>query len=579
MALQSLRTFHWVLAGATSLPGLVIVGILGLLSHRIYFIRGEHHMKAPLYVALWSLVTVSIICATYMVEKGGSATILKSIYTLLLLNSAFMAPLFTSMLIYRSLEHPLKDFPGPRLAAVSKLWHFHQIFKKQNYILLEEIRNEYGSHVRTGPQELTVFHPDVLDIIGRHDTTCMKAPIYDMLRPFESISTIRKKEEYRARRKGWDEAFSLSSSYVPGKEERVTDLALLLIEQLHLYSGQPVNVTTWLFHFAFDVMMDMSFGRSLDLTKSLTAKTEQHPLPAIIAQGLSMVRYFSPAPWIGRICFALAPYIPIVSQKWNRSLSWAAEMCDVRLGQISDGEKPDDAFSRLILSAGSGADGLLNRLALYGDTYAIFGAGSHPTAAVLTFLMYELARSPQIQAAARIEVMQTIKATTGHVESTKGRMDSSAWSNFPYLNGCINEVLRLYPPIPTGGVRQTVDKPVLVGGRWIPPHTTIVAPRWSIGRLDTAFEKPGEFIPERWTTKPEMVKNNNAFSPFAKGRHACPGKQLGLLEVRMVAALILANFEFTLAPTKRNETRVVDDFNDGFTGTPGDLEIIFHPVS
>lgn len=46
----------------------------------------------------------------------------------------------------------------------------------------------------------------------------------------------------------------------------------------------------------------------------------------------------------------------------------------------------------------------------------------------------------------------------------------------------------------------------------------------------------------------------------------------------MVAAMILASFEFRLAPGKENQTRVVDDLKDGFTATPGELSVVFTPI-
>ncbi|KAI0169851.1 cytochrome P450 [Hypoxylon sp. FL1284] len=595
MAVQTLHLLRWILSGVTLPSALAISGILGVLSHRLYFIRGEHHMKAPLYGTIWALVSASIACLTHFVnvynkQYSAGQVHLNPAYIVLLVNLSFAVPLFASTLTYRVFEHALKEFPGPRLAAVSKLWHFYYVFTKQNHLLLDDIHRKYGNFVRTGPQELTVFHPDVLDAISRHGTSCVKAPVYDMLHPMISLNSIRSKAEYGPRRKRWDEAFALNNNnpHIPDKEKSVHHFASLLIDRLRSSVNSPVNVTTWFYHFSFDFMIEISFGRSLDLTKSLTPETPIHEAPALISQGVAMLRYFSPAPWLGRICVSAAPFIPVISQEWNRALQWAAEMCDMRLergkDQGDDIDGPSDAFSRFILASRRNRDGdvkddTLERRSLYGDASAIVAAGSHTTAAVLTLLTYELARSPKLQTTAREEISQVMSpGTPGDIEPTKQGVSNPAWDRFPFLNGCINETLRLYPPIPTGGVRQTVDKPIVVGGTVIPPHTTIVAPRWSIGRLETAFEKPNEFIPERWTTKPDMVKSEKAFSPFTKGRHVCPGKQVGLLEVRMVMAMILANFEFSIAPTKSNQTRVVDDFHDGFTATPGALEIVFKPI-
>lgn len=41
------------------------------------------------------------------------------------------------------------------------------------------------------------------------------------------------------------------------------------------------------------------------------------------------------------------------------------------------------------------------------------------------------------------------------------------------------------------------------------------------------FPHGDEFIPERWTTRPELVKDATVYSPFSVGRFSCVGKQLG----------------------------------------------------
>lgn len=35
------------------------------------------------------------------------------------------------------------------------------------------------------------------------------------------------------------------------------------------------------------------------------------------------------------------------------------------------------------------------------------------------------------------------------------------------------------------------------------------------------FEKPDEFVPERWTTHPEMVKDASVYTPFSIGELFC----------------------------------------------------------
>ncbi|OTB17918.1 hypothetical protein K445DRAFT_9769 [Daldinia sp. EC12] len=158
-------------------------------------------------------------------------------------------------------------------------------------------------------------------------------------------------------------------------------------------------------------------------------------------------------------------------------------------------------------------------------------------------------------------------------------MDILALERLPLLDACINEALRLYPVVPTGGIRQTTDRGIMIDGKWIPPYTVIVAPRWSIGRLASAFEKPDEFVPERWTTRPEMVKDARAFNAFGLGRHVCPGKKLGTLIVRLAAAMVLSNFELYRDPSNKEQAQVLGDMQDCFTSQPGRLDIVFKPLA
>ena len=62
--------------------------------------------------------------------------------------------------------------------------------------------------------------------------------------------------------------------------------------------------------------------------------------------------------------------------------------------------------------------------------------------------------------------------------------DAKLLSKLPHLDAVIIKTLRLYPALPTGGNRKTPDRGVTIGGRYIPPHTTIVAPRFSISRRE-----------------------------------------------------------------------------------------------
>ncbi|KAI2638282.1 hypothetical protein GGS21DRAFT_488993 [Xylaria nigripes] len=56
-------------------------------------------------------------------------------------------------------------------------------------------------------------------------------------------------------------------------------------------------------------------------------------------------------------------------------------------------------------------------------------------------------------------------------------------------------------------------------------------------RTKNSFVEPEERIPERFTTRPELVLNKDVFVPWSTGKMACLGKHLSLLETRVATVL------------------------------------------
>lgn len=58
----------------------------------------------------------------------------------------------------------------------------------------------------------------------------------------------------------------------------------------------------------------------------------------------------------------------------------------------------------------------------------------------------------------------------------------------------------------------------MVGETFIPGNVTVVSPSYTVGRLESVYERAREFLPERWYSTPEMVKQKSAFAPFSLGK-------------------------------------------------------------
>lgn len=95
---------------------------------------------------------------------------------------------------------------------------------------------------------------------------------------------------------------------------------------------------------------------------------------------------------------------------------------------------------------------------------------SDTVAPTLVFTFYELALNPE-KADKLYEEVRDIDIN-----------DTKSLRKLSYLNAIIMETLRLHPAVPTGGYRDTPPEGMTIGGTFIPGKTTIVAPRYTLGR-------------------------------------------------------------------------------------------------
>ena len=109
---------------------------------------------------------------------------------------------------------------------------------------------------------------------------------------------------------------------------------------------------------------------------------------------------------------------------------------------------------------------------LTGETVALVIAGSDTVASTLIYALFHLAKEPRCQDIL-LEEMEQNNITQPLASDVQ---------NLPILSAVINEILRLHTPVPTGTLRDTGANVLTVAGHYIPPHTTIVAPRHNIGR-------------------------------------------------------------------------------------------------
>lgn len=172
-----------------------------------------------------------------------------------------------------------------------------------------------------GPNELSVFHPDILFAIDGKGNDCSKAPWYDLLLPQIALSTVRDKLQHDQRRRVWDHAFSITA--LRSYEDRCIKYATQLDNYLESTSNQPVLVNDCFFWFSFDIMGDLAMSRSFNML----SERGWHHIVFMMREFLGPVGIISPVVWLARLGF----YIPGAMPEWDRFIDFCKKRMSERL--------------------------------------------------------------------------------------------------------------------------------------------------------------------------------------------------------------------------------------------------------
>lgn len=123
----------------------VAAAAAGVGSHICFYKYGEHHMKAPLL--FWFYL---ILFLTGLYRTSLSSDFSTALWQSGTVFAAHIFGLMFSIAIYRRYFHRLRSFPGPPMAALTKLWHTAHSLDSQNHLLLDKLHKKYGDFVRTG---------------------------------------------------------------------------------------------------------------------------------------------------------------------------------------------------------------------------------------------------------------------------------------------------------------------------------------------------------------------------------------------------------------------------------------------
>lgn len=186
----------------------------------------------------------------------------------------------------------------------------------------------------------------------------------------------------------------------------------------------------------------------------------------------------------------------------------------------ASGARNDDLLDMLMYAEDEETGAMMNNTQLRDEVMTLFLAGHETTANALTWWVYLMSKHPEI----RTRLQEELK--------------NDAWNYAnPYLKACLEETMRLYPPVWIVGRRAIGDDQI--GPTKVKKGDNILICTKQIHISDEYWDEPLLFNPDRFLGDKSYDKFQ--YFPFGGGPRFCIGNNFAMLEMQITAVKILQN--------------------------------------
>ncbi|KAI1421794.1 cytochrome P450 [Xylaria sp. FL1777] len=482
---------------------------------------------------------------------------LEIVAVIFLVNYAFAA-LFWGF-IYPKLLSPLRHLAGPR-NLVSIAHRTLIVSDRPSGDLFLDLVKKYPDQEILS---LTAFDHQVVVTKPRMLADLLVHKPYDFIKPPKISGLLRhvlgdglimvEGDQHKFLRKNTMPAFAFRhiKDLYPMMWKKSALMCDVLEEALETGDGKDtkiVDLSNWTSRVTLDIIGVAGMGREFNMLKKA-----EDPLLGIYEQLLE------PAP--EKLVFAMSsilfglPFIRLLPWKMYGLFQYLtttlSNFCMPMLQEKKNAimNSKDDHFDilSLLIKSGNFTDPQLRDQLL-----TFLAAGHETTSSALSWACYLLSKHPEFQDKLREEIRQALPDDTEIDQSTDL---AGVLEPLPYLNGIMNETLRLYPTVPLT-MRQAIRDSSLAG-QVIPKGVTVVLSMWQMNRSpDLWGPAAGEFRPERWITSGKPNSNGGAnsnyeFLTFLHGPRSCIGQGFAKAEMRCLLASMIRTFSWELAMDDR----------------------------
>jgi len=491
----------------------------------------------------------------------------------------------SAVVVYRLTLHPLARYPGPFLAKITDIYLAYYAYKGSRHLAFHRAHELYGPYVRLGPNLLSVNTATGLKTIYGFRANVRKASFYEAFpstpKAVSVHSSIDKMQHARKRRvmshAFSDAAIKSLEKYILANVRVACDLLGRKATNDN-YSDKRVddkgwsdqwNAAHWCEWLVFDIMGDLVFGKAFGMLESPVNRFATELVGNAAHRHLICGTHLTIHNWhLDKLFFR-----KIAGQRAQyMQYSKGQAMERTKLGLDVDRK---DFFYHLLNAKDPETGKGFSMDELWGESNLLIIAGSDTTSTALAGTFFYLAHNPK----AMHKLCEEIRSAFSDVEEI---VTGPKLSGCSFLRACIDETMRMTPPVAGALPRQVLSGGMDIDGHHVPAGVDVGVPIYAIHHNPNCFPQPFDYLPERWLSDPSANPLHNrladaqaAFNPFSIGPRGCIGKGLAYVELTVTIARVLYSFDLRLAPgttlgagakdleigrTRPNEYQIMDVF-------------------
>ncbi|XP_071540340.1 cytochrome P450 3A41-like isoform X1 [Panulirus ornatus] len=441
------------------------------------------------------------------------------------------------------------------------LGHVHKLFSASQgrWVFDDEVYTKYGGSTFCGTYEmlkpvLMIGDPDLLkQVLVKDFDHFTDRRTFNLKNENEKVMndllTVKTGEDWKNLRAIMTPTFT--SGKIRGMFPLVCDIANTLVSfSLKQAAIQPsVNMKDNFGRFTMDTIASCAFGIECNSFEDNNAEFPKKASPFFSLTFGRWIRFL--------LLLTLPSLFKVLKLRFNPpELDFFMEVVKETITARQKGHTRGD-FLDLLLEARAGLDNpnqkkVLDDSSMVAQSILFLLAGYDTTASTLAFSSFLLAKHQQEQLRLRQELQDMVREHGG--VTYQGILEAK------FLDACLMETLRLYPPIPISERVCTKEYQIPGTDLVVTPGNIIQLPIWSLQHDPHYWPQPDQFRPDRFM--PENKGNIKSFThmPFGMGPRNCIAMRFALLEAKVALAKMILAADLQLAP---GHEEIVLEFGTG----------------